>query len=121
MLSANGFDTIGALLVLKATDLLELGLLQGHVRLVLNVLFPPEDQPESVVTPPTSPVPTSPPSITRVESGPEFCEMAATGAPASKGFRAWVVKFIVHLHLFMLPSTIDAVRNAGQDPLNFTK
>jgi hypothetical protein len=119
MLSSNGFDTVGALMVVTPKDLLELGCLQGHISLVLNALFPPEEQPESVVTPPTSPVPASPPStITRVKSGPEFCELTATGAPASKGFRAWVIKFIVHLHLLVLPSTIDAVRRAGQDPLN---
>ena len=53
-----------------------------------------------------------------MKSGPEFCELTATGAPASKGFRAWVIKFIVHLHLLVHPSTIDAVRQAGQDPLN---
>ena len=29
-----------------------------------------------------------------------------------------VLKFIVHLHLLVLPSTTDAVRRAGQDPLN---
>ena len=85
MLSANGFDTVGALMVVTPKDLLELGCLQGHIPLLLNALFPPEEQPESVATPPTSPVPASPPStITRTKSGPEFCELTATGAPASK-------------------------------------
>ena len=117
LLSANGFDTVGALKVVTSQDLLELGVLQGHLALVLNALFPPEDQPESVGT---AVVPTLPPqsTITRAKSGPEFCELTATGAPASKGFRAWVIKFIVHLHLLVLPSTIEAVRRAGQDPLN---
>ena len=65
MLSANGFDTVGALMAVT------LGCLQGHISLVLNALFPPEDQPESVATPPTSPVPASPPStIARVKIGP---------------------------------------------------
>ena len=57
-------------------------------------------------------------TTTRAKSGPEFCELTATGAPTSKGFRAWVIKFIIHLHLLVLPSTIEAVRRAGQDPLN---
>ena len=117
LLSANGFDTVGALKVVTSQDLLELGVLQGHLALVLNALFPPEDQPEPLGT---AVVPTLPPqsTITRAKSGPEFCELTATGAPASKGFRAWVIKFIVHLHLLVLPSTIEAVRRAGQDPLN---
>ena len=93
--------------------------IRWHLALLINALFPPEEQPESAVTPPTSPVPASPQStITRVKSGPEFCEHTATGAPASKGFRAWAIKFIVHLHLLVHPSTIDAERQAGQDPLN---
>ena len=120
LLSANGFDTVGALMVVTSQDLLELGVLQGHLALVLNALFPPEDQPESVGPEVVPPIPTLPPpsTNTRARSGPEFCELTATGAPASKGFRAWVIKFIVHLHLLVLPSTIDAVRQAGQDPLN---
>ena len=48
LLSANGFDTVGALKVVTSQDLLELGVLQGHLALVLNALFPPEDQPEPV-------------------------------------------------------------------------
>ena len=75
-----------------------------------------EDQPESVEPEVVPLIPTS--TATRARSGPEFCELTATGAPASKGFRAWVIKFIVHLHLLVLPATIDAVRKAGQDPLN---
>ena len=106
LLSANGFDTVGALLAVTPKDLLELGVLQGHIALVFNVLFPPEGQPESVEPEVVPSFPTSPPStITRVKSGPEFCELTATGAPASKGFRAWVIKFIVHLHLLVLPSS----------------
>ena len=70
LLSANGFDTVGALLAVTADDLLQLGVLQGHLALLINALFPPEDQPESLVTPPTSPIPTSPPTYARVRSGP---------------------------------------------------
>ena len=50
LLSANGFDTVGALKVVTSQDLLELGVLQGHLALVLNALFPPEDQPEPLGT-----------------------------------------------------------------------
>ena len=75
LLSANGFDAVGAFLAVTADDLLQLGVLQGHLALLINALFPPEDQHESLVSPPTSPIPTSPPSTsTRVESGPEFCQ-----------------------------------------------
>ena len=41
MLSANGFDTVGALMVVTPKDLLELGVLQGHISLVLNAMSPP--------------------------------------------------------------------------------
>ena len=61
LLSANGFDTVGALKVVTSQDLLELGVLQGHLALVLNALFPPEDQPESVEPKVGSPIPTLPP------------------------------------------------------------
>ena len=117
LLSANGFDTVGALKVVTPQDLLELGVLQGHLALVLNALFPPEDQPESLGT---AVVPTLSPqsTTTRAKRGPELCELTATGAPASKSFRAWAIKFIIHLHLLVLPPTIEAVRRAGQDPLN---
>ena len=57
LLSANGFDTVGALKVVTSQDLLELGVLQGHLALVLNALFPPEDQPEPLGTKVGSPIP----------------------------------------------------------------
>ena len=88
LLSANVFDTVSALLVVTAQDLLELGVLQDHLAFVLNALFSPEDQPESIGPEVGSPIPTLPPPLTirRAKSGPEFCELTATGARASKGF-----------------------------------
>ena len=117
-LSGNNFDTVGALRTLTPRDLLELGVSQGHIALTMNALFPSEEQMSGSNTTAVSPTSPSPPMPPRARSGPEFCELSASGAPESKNFRAWVIKFIVHLHLLVLPSTIDAVRQAGQDPLN---
>ena len=36
VLSANGFDTVDALLAMSPRDLLELGVLQGHIALKLS-------------------------------------------------------------------------------------
>ena len=121
LLAGAGFDTVGSLQLLTETDLFGLGVAPGHISLLMIAFFPPPEDPDEPPPIMLNPVvvPTSPPPPTpRSRNGPEFCELSASGAPDSKGFRAWVIKFIVHLHLLVLPSTIQAVRQAGQDPLN---
>ena len=117
LLAGAGFDTVGGLQLLTETDLFGLGVAPGHVSLLMRAFFPPEE--ETLDEPLKSDIIVAgPPPHPRSRNGPEFCELSASGAPDSKGFRAWVIKFIVHLHHLVLPSTIQAVRRAGQDPLN---
>ena len=44
LLSINGFDTVGALQTLTPQNLLELGVSHGHLLLIMNALFPPDEQ-----------------------------------------------------------------------------
>ena len=53
----------------------------------------------------------------RQRSGPEFCELSATGAPTSKGFRAWIITFITFVRQYVEPSTLAAIQVAASNPL----
>ena len=114
LLMEQGFGTVSALLVLELEDLLEMGLSRGHAKIALCALFPPEVKPLSTaVVVPDSPYSSSP----RSRSGPELCELTATGAPSSKGFRAWMITFAVFIRQRVDDSTLKAIQLAASEPL----
>ena len=121
-LESNDYGTLGGLMTLEIDDLLLLGVSQGHAKLIIRALFPPSLQPAPPPSPPSptrtvvpdSPFSSSPP---RVRSGPEFCELSATGAPTSKGFRAWIITFMVFIRQYVEESTLTAIQVAASNPL----
>ena len=121
-IEANDYGTLGGLMTLEVEDLVLLGVSQGHAKLIIRALFPPSLQPTppSPTRPPTptvdpdSPYKDSPP---RIRSGPEFCELSATGAPTSKGFRAWIITFMVFVRQYVEESTLAAIQVAASNPL----
>ena len=112
-LESNDYGTLGGLMTLEVDDLLLLEVSQGHAKLIIRALFPPSLQPPPPSPPrpiptvvPDSPYSSSPP---KVRSGPEFCELSATGAPTSKGFRAWIITFMVFIRQYVEESTLAAI------------
>ena len=121
-LEANGYDTIGGLVALGVGGLALLGVPQGHAKLILRCLFPPSlQQPASAPPTPSHPVPQpdSPYLASPMEprSGPEFCELSATGAPTSKGSRAWIITSTTFIGQYVEPSTLVAIQVAASNPL----
>ena len=44
LLAGDGYDTVGGLQLLSATNLLELGVAPGHITLLMNAFLPPEEE-----------------------------------------------------------------------------
>ena len=121
-IEANDYGTLAGLMTLDVEDLLLLGVSQGHAKLIVRALFPPSLQPLRTPETPARPTPIverdSPySSPLKGRSGPEFCELSATGAPTSKGFRAWIVTFMVFIRQYVEASTLIAIQVAASNPL----
>ena len=113
LLMAEGFCTMGALVGIDMEDLLAMGLSRGHAKVAMSALFSQDAKPPAADVTPDSPYSSSP----RSRSGPELCELTATGAPSSKGFRAWAITFGVFIRSRVEDATLKAVQLAAADPL----
>ena len=113
LLMDQGFCTMSALVAIDMEDLLAMGLSRGHAKVAMSALFSQDAKPPAAGVTPDSPYSSSP----RSRSGPELCELTATGAPSSKGFRAWAITFGVFLRSRVEDATLKALQLAAADPL----
>ena len=113
LLMDQGFCTMSALLAIDREDLLAMGLTRGHAKIAMSALFPQDTKPPAADVVPDSPYSSSP----RSRSGPELCELTATGAPSSKGFRAWMITFAVFIRQHVDTPTLKAIQLAAAEPL----